>query len=63
MSTAGDEGREYLIGAFSAADIMLGHSISMSHKFGCAGEDMPNLRAYVKRIESRPAFETAIDMN
>jgi glutathione S-transferase len=56
------EGREYLIGAFSAADIMLGHSIYMSHKLGCVGEDMPNLRAYVKRIESRPAFETAINM-
>jgi len=50
------------IGAFSAADIMLGHSIYMSHTLGCIGEDMPNLRAYVKRIESRPAFETAINM-
>ncbi len=57
------EGREYLIGAFSAADIMLGHSIYMSHKLGCVGEDMPNLRAYVKRIESRPAFATAINMS
>jgi glutathione S-transferase len=56
------EGREYLIGAFSAADIMLGHAIYMSDRLGCVGDDMPNLRAYVKRIESRPAFETAINM-
>ena len=56
------EGREYLVGDFSAADIMLGHGIFMSNGLGCVGEEMPNLKAYVKRIEARPAFQKAIQM-
>lgn len=56
------EGREYLIGGFSAADIMLGHACFMSNRLGCVGEDMPTLKAYVARVSSRPAFKTAIEM-
>ncbi|MDJ0847283.1 MAG: glutathione S-transferase family protein [Myxococcota bacterium] len=56
------EGREYLVGAFSAADIMLGHAIYMSNRLGCVTDEMPNLREYVKRIEARPAFQKAIQM-
>ena len=56
------EGREYLVGAFSAADLMLGHAIFMSNRLGLVTDEMPNLRAYVKRIEARPAFQTAIQM-
>ena len=56
------EGREYLIGAFSAADIMLGHAIFMSNRLGRVTDEMPNLRGYVQRIEARPAFQTAIRM-
>lgn len=56
------EGREYLIGAFSAADIMLGHSLFMSHRLGRMTDEMPNLRGYVGRIGGRPAFKTAIEM-
>ncbi len=56
------EGREYLIGAFSAADIMLGHAIFMSNRLGRVTDEMPNLRGYVQRIEARPAFKTAIQM-
>jgi glutathione S-transferase len=63
------EGREYLIGAFSAADItfsaadiMLGHSIFMSNRLGRVTDEMSNLRGYVQRIEARPAFQTAIQM-
>ena len=55
------EGREYLIGDFSAADIMLGHSCFMANNFGAVGEELTNLLAYVKRIEARPAFQTAIN--
>ena len=55
-------GREYLIGDFSAADIMLGHACFMSDRLGCVGEDMPSLKAYVGRVASRPAFKTAIEM-
>lgn len=48
--------KEYLIGDFSAVDIMLGHACAMSHRLGCVTEDMPHLRAYVDRLVKRPAF-------
>lgn len=54
--------KDYLIGDFSAADIMLGHSVYMSNRFGCVTDDMVNIKAYINRIESRPAFQTAITM-
>ncbi len=56
------EGKDYLIGDFSAADIMLGHSCFMSNRLGCVTDDMPNLKSYVQRIQERPAFKTAIEM-
>ncbi|MFL2698291.1 MAG: glutathione S-transferase family protein [Gammaproteobacteria bacterium] len=56
------EGKEYLIGDFSAADIMLGHSCFMSNRLGCVSDEMKNLKAYVDRIQERPAFKTAIEM-
>ena len=57
------EGREYLIGRFSAADIMLGHSIFMSAQVGGLDVDKsPNLKGYIGRISVRPAFEKAIKM-
>ena len=56
------EGREYLIGDFSGADIMLGHACFMSNRLGCVLDEMESLKAYVSRIEARPAFQTAIQM-
>ena len=55
-------GRDYLIGNFSAADIMLGHACFMSNRLGCVPEEMSNLRQYVDNISSRPAFDLAINM-
>ena len=55
-------GNDYLIGDFSAADVMLGHACFMSNRLGCVADDMPRLKAYVERIASRPAFQTAIGM-
>ena len=55
-------GKDYLIGNFSAADIMLGHACFMSNRLGCVSDDMPHLKAYVERIAARPAFKTAIEM-
>ena len=55
-------GKDYLIGDFSAADVMLGHSVFMSNRLGCVTDDMVNIKAYIDRIESRPAFQTAITM-
>ena len=55
------EGKDYLIGDFSGADIMLGHSCFMSNRLGCVSDDMSNIKAYVERLESRPAFKKAIE--
>ena len=55
-------GKDYLIGDFSGADIMLGHACFMSNRLGCVSEEMANLKGYVGRVESRSAFQTAITM-
>ncbi len=55
-------GREYLIGNFSGADIMLGHACFMANRLGCVPDEMANLKGYVDRVASRPAFQTAINM-
>ncbi len=56
------EGREYLVGDFTAADIMLGHSLFMANRVGQVPDELKNLKAYIGRIEKRPAFQTAITM-
>lgn len=53
-------GKEYLIGDFSAADIMLGHACFMSNRLGCVPDEMTNLKAYVERVAQRPAFQKAM---
>ena len=50
------EGKDYLIGDFSGADIMLGHSCYMSNRMGCVTDEMKNIKTYVERLSSRPAF-------
>ena len=55
-------GRDYLIGSFSAADIMLGHACFMSNQLGYVSDDLVNLKAYVEKIANRSAFKTAINM-
>ncbi len=54
------QGRDYLIGDFSAADIMLGHAVFMSNRLGCVTDEMPNIKGYIERIEQRPAFQKAM---
>ena len=54
-------GRDYLIGDFSGADIMLGHACFMSNRLGCVPDEMANLKGYVERIAARPAFDKAIN--
>lgn len=55
------EGREYLLGSFSAADTVTGHACIMSEKFGVDFSDKPNLRAYNERLLARPALQAAWD--
>jgi len=54
--------KDYLIGDFSAADLMLGHSCFMANSRGCVSEEMQNIKDYVARINARPAFQKAITM-
>ncbi len=54
-------GKDYLIGDFSAADVMLGHSCFMANRFGSVSEDMKQLKAYIGRIDARPAFQKAMN--
>jgi glutathione S-transferase len=56
------EGKNYLIGDFSAADVMLGHACFMAHRNGCVSDEMNNMRRYISNIESRSAFKKAIEM-
>lgn len=55
-------GRDYLCGAqFTAADVMMGYSLLLAKWFGMIGDDMPNLGAYLARLEARPALQTALN--
>ncbi len=53
------EGRDYLAGEFSAADIMTGHACSVSRRLGADVSELPNLSAYIDRVEARPALIAA----
>ena len=57
------EGRDYLVGDFSAADIMLGHACWVGNNLGQVSDDMENLKAYVARLEARPGFQKMLEHN
>jgi len=50
-------GRDYMIGDFSAVDIMLGHACYMSRRLGCVSEELAYLNDYLDRIDTREAFQ------
>ena len=54
--------KDYLIGNFSAADLMLGHSCFMANRLGCVKDEMGHIKNYVAKIEARPAFQKAITL-
>ena len=56
------DGKDYLIGVFSAADCMLGHSCYMADRLGCVSDEMTNVKKYVSNIEAREAFQKAIKL-
>ena len=62
MVNANLAGKEYLIGDFSAADLMLGHACYMSNRMGCVTDEMQHIKDYVARISARPAFKKAIEL-
>ncbi|WP_121065196.1 glutathione S-transferase family protein [Chachezhania antarctica] len=53
------EGREFLAGAFSGADVMTGHACMMAGRLGADLSDKPNVAAYNERLAARPAFQKA----
>ena len=53
------EGREFLAGAFSGADIMTGHATIVAAKLGADISDKPNVSAYIQRLNARPALAAA----
>jgi glutathione S-transferase len=53
------QGREFLAGEFSGADIMTGHACIVSGRLGADISDKPNVSAYIERLEARPALKTA----
>lgn len=53
------DGREYLAGDFSGADIMCGHAVLVSERLGSDLSDKPNLPPYIARLAARPALQKA----
>ena len=53
------EGREWLAGDFSGADIMCGHACVVGGRLGGGFDALPNLKAYTDRIQARPAWQKA----
>ena len=54
------DGRDYLAGDFTAADIMTGHSVTVSRDMlKMDFSDKPNLDAYADRLLARPALQKA----
>ena len=53
------DGREYLAGDFSGADIMTGHACTVSRRLGADVSDKPNVEAYIERCNARPAMQKA----
>lgn len=50
--------KEYLLGAFTAADVMMGFPLELAAREGHLA-DHPRLVAYVERLRARPAFARA----
>ena len=55
----GLEERDFLAGDFSGADMMTGHACVVSARLGADISDKPNVAAYAKPLEARPALQTA----
>jgi len=53
-------GRDYIAGAFSGADIMMGHASVVASRLLDSMDDKPNVKAYAERVAARPAFQRAM---
>jgi len=54
-------GREHICGGkFTAADVMLGSTLTWCQMLGMISGDVPNVQAYLGRLASRPATQRAM---
>ncbi len=53
------EGREFLAGAFSGADITTGHACTVARRLGADLSEKPRVATYVQRLNARPALQRA----
>jgi glutathione S-transferase len=54
------EGRQFICGAeFTAADIMIAYGMVMAKIIRELPADLPNIAAYLKRLQERPSYERA----
>ncbi|HKY92552.1 MAG TPA: glutathione S-transferase N-terminal domain-containing protein [Nevskiaceae bacterium] len=54
------EGREYLCGEYSIADIANWSWVSLHFWAGVEIDDLPNLKAWIERVRARPAVQKGI---
>lgn len=58
------DGRPYILGeTFSAADVMLGFTLWAARFLECLDEDLAECRAYLARLEARPACRLAFSLS
>lgn len=50
----------YVLGDFTAADIMLGYTLQMASVFGLDFAELPRLRGYLSTLLTRPALQKAL---
>ncbi len=53
------DGRDYLAGEFSGADIMTGHACTVARRLGADVSDKPHVDAYIERCNARSAMQRA----
>jgi glutathione S-transferase len=53
------DGKDHLLGEFSAADVMVGFTMGAARVLGVLDDRLPNLTAYLARLEARPAYQRA----
>lgn len=53
--------KDYVLGEFSAADVMMGFTLLAARLLGALDARSPGLGAYLERLERRPAFQRALD--
>ena len=59
MLEAALDGRDHLLGDYSAADVAVGYTLTLANLVGLIGPDTPRVAAYLARLSGRPAYTAA----